>query len=124
MSEETVGGTSLPPTVTLTLKEATMGKIKLIVHEFFQACKSISIETQKMMLEDLCHQRGFPIHVIYADDGYSRLNFNCSAFSMILEDIDSGKVNLVITKDLSRLGRDYIQIGYYTDMYFSRKRVW
>ena len=49
--------------------------------------------------------------------------FNRPAFSRLLEDIDSGKVNLVITKDLSRLGRDYIQTGYYTDVYFSRKRV-
>ena len=75
------------------------------------------------MLEDFCHERGFPIYEIYADDGYSGLNFNRPAFSRLLEDIDSGKVNLVITKDLSRLGRDYIQTGYYTDVYFSRKRV-
>ena len=85
--------------------------------------ESVSIETQKMMLEDFCHERGFPIYEIYADDGYSGLNFNRPAFSRLLEDIDSGKVNLVITKDLSRLGRDYIQTGYYTDVYFSRKRV-
>ena len=88
-----------------------------------QAGESVSIETQKMMLEDFCHERGFPIYEIYADDGYSGLNFNRPAFSRLLEDIDSGKVNLVITKDLSRLGRDYIQTGYYTDVYFSRKRV-
>lgn len=73
-----------------------------------QAGESVSIETQKMMLTDFCHERGFSI---YADDGYSGLNFNCPAFTRLLEDIDSGKVNLVITKDLSRLGRDYIQTG-------------
>ena len=48
--------------------------------------------------------------------------FNRPAFTRLLEDIDDGKVNLVVTKDLSRLGRDYIQTGYYTDVYFSRKR--
>lgn len=87
-----------------------------------QAGESVSIETQKMMLEDFCHERGFPIYEIYADDGYSGLNFNRPAFTRLLEDIDDGKVNLVVTKDLSRLGRDYIQTGYYTDVYFSRKR--
>lgn len=59
----------------------------------------------------------------YIDDGYSGLNFNRPAFTRLLEDINGGKVNLVITKDLSRLGRDYIQTGYYIDVYFSRKRV-
>ena len=88
-----------------------------------QAGESVSIETQKMMLTYFCHERGFSIYDIYADDGYSGLNFNRPAFTKLLEDIDSGKVNLVITKDLSRLGRDYIQTGYYTDVYFSRKRV-
>lgn len=88
-----------------------------------QAGESVSIETQKMMLENFCHERGFPIYAIYADDGYSGLNFNRPAFTRLLEDIDNGKVNLVITKDLSRLGRDYIQTDYYTDVYFSWKRV-
>ena len=88
-----------------------------------QAGESVSIETQKMMLQDFCQERGFPIYDIYADDGYSGLNFNRPDFLRMLGDIDSGKVNLVITKDLSRLGRDYIQTGYYTDIYFSQKRV-
>ena len=88
-----------------------------------QAGESVSIETQKMLLEDYCTEHGFAIYDIYADDGYSGLNFNRPAFTRLLEDIDGGKVNLVITKDLSRLGRDYIQTGYYTDVYFSRKRV-
>ena len=88
-----------------------------------QAGESVSIETQKMMLEDFCHERGFSIYGIYADDGYSGLDFNRPAFTRLLEDIDNGKVNLVVTKDLSRLGRDYIQTGYYTDVYFSRKRM-
>ena len=68
-----------------------------------QAGESVSIETQKMMLTDYCQEHGYPIYEIYADDGFSGLNFNRPAFTRLLEDIDSGKVNLVITKDLSRL---------------------
>ena len=57
-----------------------------------QAGESVSIETQKMMLTDFCHERGFSIYEIYADDGYSGLNFNRPAFTRLLEDIDNGKV--------------------------------
>ncbi|MFT9078654.1 recombinase family protein [Ethanoligenens sp.] len=88
-----------------------------------QAGESVSIQTQRMMLEKYCQDQGFPIYGVYADDGYSGLNFDRPDFQRLLTDIDDGKINLVITKDLSRLGRDYIQTGYYTDIYFSRKKV-
>ena len=88
-----------------------------------QAGESVSIETQKMMLIDYCIKHKYEIYDIYVDDGFSGLNFNRPAFIRLLNDIDSGKVNLVITKDLSRLGRDYIQTGYYTEVYFAQKRV-
>lgn len=84
---------------------------------------SSSIHTQKIMLEKYCMEQGYPIYEVYVDDGYSGLNYDRPGFQRLLNDIDSGKVNLVITKDLSRLGRDYIQTGYYTDIYFSRKKV-
>ena len=76
-----------------------------------QLCSGFLLRTRIFNLWDLC------------DYGYSGLNFNRLAFTRLLEDIDSGKINLVITKDLSRLGRNYIQTGYYTDVYFSWKRV-
>ena len=88
-----------------------------------QTGESVSIETQKLMLTDYCVEHSYLIHDIYVDDGYSGLNFDRPAFQRMLTDIDDGKVNLVITKDLSRLGRNYIQTGYYTDVYFSRKHV-
>ena len=88
-----------------------------------QAGESVSIGTQKSMLEGYCREQGFLVHDFYVDDGYSGLNFNRPGFERMLNDIDNGKVNLVITKDLSRLGRDYIQTGYYTEVYFSRKHV-
>lgn len=88
-----------------------------------QVGESVSIETQKMILVDYCVNHNYDIHDIYVDDGFSGLNFNRPAFIRLLNDIDSGKVNLVITKDLSRLGRDYIQTGYFTDIYFNKKQV-
>lgn len=84
---------------------------------------SVSIQTQRMMLERCCREQGLQIHDIYIDDGYSGLNFDRPAFRRMLEDIRRGAVNLVITKDLSRLGRDYLQTGYYTERVFPRQGV-
>lgn len=84
---------------------------------------SSSIQTQKLMLEKYCKEQGFTIYDYYVDDGYSGLNFNRPSFQRLITDIESGKINLVITKDLSRLGRDYIQTGYYTEVYFQSKGV-
>mgnify|MGYP002511732531 CR=1 FL=1 len=80
--------------------------------------ESGSIQTQKMMLEKYCRDNNFTIKEVYIDDGYSGLNFDRPAFKRLIADIESGKINLVITKDLSRLGRDYLQTGYYTEQYF------
>ena len=88
-----------------------------------QIGESVSIETQKMILEDYCEQNGIQIYDIYVDDGFSGLNFQRPEFMRLLDDIKKGRVNLVITKDLSRLGRDYIQTGYYTEIFFSKYRV-
>ena len=61
---------------------------------------------------------GFKIYDVYVDDGYSGLNFNIPGFQRMIQDIQVGKINLVITKNLSRLGRNYIETGYYTKHYF------
>ena len=88
-----------------------------------QAGESASIGTQRAILLDHCQKQGYPVHKIYIDDGYSGLNFNRPDFQNMLEDIESGKINMVITKDLSRLGRDYIMTGYYSEIYFQTKGV-
>jgi DNA invertase Pin-like site-specific DNA recombinase len=88
-----------------------------------QACDSSSITTQKMMLEKYCGDNGYRIYDSYVDDGYTGLNFNRPDFQRMLDDIENGKVNLVITKDLSRLGRDYIQTGYYSEVFFVERQV-
>jgi len=88
-----------------------------------QAGDSSSIQTQKAIIERYCRENGFLIHDFYVDDGFSGLNFNRPSFGKMLEDINNRVVNMVITKDLSRLGRDYIQTGYYTEIYFNKKKI-
>ena len=88
-----------------------------------QCGDSVSIETQKLALSQFCYEHNIDIFEIYTDDGYSGLNFNRPAFKRMIIDLENNKFNIVITKDLSRLGRDYIQTGYYVDIYFSSKRI-
>lgn len=88
-----------------------------------QSGDSVSIETQKMMLTKYCREQNFDVFDIYIDDGYSGLNFNRPSFSRLIDDLEADKFDIVVTKDLSRLGRDYIQTGYYIDVYFSIKRI-
>lgn len=70
-----------------------------------------SIITQKMILEKYCDENSLEIIDTYVDDGFSGLNFNRPSFQRLISDIEIGRINMVITKDLSRLGRDYIQTG-------------
>ena len=84
---------------------------------------SSSIQTQKMMLEKYANDNGIIIVDYYIDDGYSGTNFDRPDFQRMLNDIEDEKVNMVITKDLSRLGRDYIRTGYYIDFYFKDKDI-
>lgn len=84
---------------------------------------STSIQTQKMLAEKFCADNQIRIQDFYIDDGYSGANFNRPGFIQLIKDIEAGKINCVIVKDLSRLGRDYIQTGYYTEIFFVSKRV-
>jgi len=85
--------------------------------------ESVSISTQKLMLTHYCEEHAYSVYDIYVDDGFSGLNFNRPGFQRMLQDIRTGNINLVVTKDLSRLGRDYIQTGYYVDHFFRQYSV-
>lgn len=85
--------------------------------------ESMSIENQRDYLTQYIRQRGWQAAGIYADDGYSGLHFNRPAFQRLLGDIEAGAINLVVTKDLSRLGRDQIGTAYYYQIYFPRHQV-
>ena len=85
--------------------------------------ESASISTQRKMLQTYARENGFTVYGEYVDDGWSGTNFNRPSWKRLLQDIEDKKVNLVITKDLSRLGRDYIATGQYTEIYFPSKGI-
>lgn len=85
--------------------------------------ESGSIGTQRKMLRSYANENGFTIHDEYIDDGYSGTNFERPDFKRMICDIENGYVNMVITKDLSRLGRDYITTGQYTEIFFPEHHV-
>ena len=82
-----------------------------------------SIQTQKAMLADYCKQNALNIVDYYTDDGFSGTNFNRPDFQRMISDIEAGTINTVITKDLSRFGRDYVQTGMYIEKYFVDKDI-
>ena len=85
--------------------------------------ESESIINQRNLLMDYVKMSGFTLVDEYVDDGFTGTNFDRPSFQRLLKDIESGRINCVITKDLSRLGRDYIQCGYYVEQYFSQKKI-
>lgn len=78
---------------------------------------SVSIETQKILLEQYCKDHKITDYKFYCDDGCSGTNFDRPPFKKMLSDIDEGKINLVIVKDLSRFGRNYVEAGMYVQRF-------
>lgn len=85
--------------------------------------ESESITNQKSLLLQYVKENNLRIYDIYIDDGYSGTNFDRPDFNRLLNDIESGKINMVITKDMSRLGRDYIGTGNLIEKYFPEHNV-
>ncbi len=85
---------------------------------YIPADESVSIENQYAMLSKICMINGWVEVKSYRDDGYSGGNFNRPAFLEMIEDARHGLINLILVKDLSRLGRDFVEVGRYTDVIF------
>ena len=85
--------------------------------------ESNSISNQKLLLQQKAKEYGLSNTRCYVDDGFTGTNFNRPGFQRMLEDIDMGYVSTVMVKDLSRLGRDYVSVGQYTDIYFPEHNV-
>ena len=106
-----------------TTKQLITALYPRLSHEDELQGESNSISNQKRILETYAKQNGFTNLRWYTDDGYSGANFQRPGFQAMLADIEAGKVGTVIVKDMSRLGRNYLQVGMYTEMIFPQKNV-
>ena len=88
-----------------------------------QNSESESIKNQRKLIYKYLKDNALELYKEYIDDGFSGTNFDRPGFNMLINDIEQKKVNMVVTKDLSRLGRDYIKTGYYIEDYFPSKRI-
>ena len=84
---------------------------------------SNSIVHQKEMLAKYAKEHGFTNTAFYIDDGFSGTNFNRPDFQRMMSDAEEGKIATIIVKDMSRFGRDYIMVGYYTEIYFPNSNI-
>ncbi len=85
--------------------------------------ESNSILNQKKYLEDYARSKGLTNIRHFTDDGYSGTNFNRPGFTALLEEVKAGNVSVICVKDMSRFGRNYLQVGYYTEILFPDKGV-
>ena len=85
--------------------------------------ESMSISNQKLLLKDYAEKNGMFNCEFYVDDGFTGRNFNRPAFQRMINDIEAGRISCVITKDLSRLGRNYIESGSYMEVFFPKHNV-
>jgi len=88
-----------------------------------QQGESNSIINQKKYLEDYARSKGFRNIRHFSDDGFTGTNFNRPGFQSMLEEVKAGNVSTIIVKDMSRFGRNYLQVGFYTEMVFPDKGV-
>ena len=84
---------------------------------------SVSIETQRTILRQFAKEN--LLHVVdeYVDDGWSGTNFERPDFKRMMDDVESGKINCIVTKDLSRFGREHVMMDYYLEFVFPEKNI-
>ena len=82
-----------------------------------------SIENQKLMLSRYAKEKGFENSRFYVDDGFTGTNFNRPDFKRMMEDVEAGYISTIIVKDMSRFGRNYVEVGLYTESYFPENNI-
>lgn len=82
---------------------------------------SVSIETQRTVLQKFAAENGFRIYGEYVDDGWSGINFDRPSFQRMIRDVEDGKVNCIVSKDLSRFGREHVMMDYYLELVLLEK---
>lgn len=99
---------------------STVGYIRLSIGNKDASC---SVENQKLIIEQWAAEHEMPISDFYIDANHSSSNFDRPAFKQMLADIDAGRIECIIVKDLSRLGREFLSTSYYFEEHFSSKKV-
>lgn len=109
-----------PLKVAMMDVRSTVGYIRLSVANKDASC---SVENQKLIIEQWAAEHEMPINHFYIDANHSGSNFDRPAFKQMLADIDAGRIECIVVKDLSRLGREFLSTSYYIEEYFPSKRV-
>lgn len=99
---------------------STVGYIRLSVANKDESC---SVENQKLIIEQWGAEHEMPINHFYIDANHSGSNFNRPAFKQMLADIEAGRIECIIVKDLSRLGREFLSTSYYIEEHFPSKKI-
>ena len=84
---------------------------------------SVSIETQRTILQKFAAENGLRVYGEYVDDGWSGTNFDRPSFQRMMRDVEDGKVNCIVSKDLSRFGREHVMMDYYLEFVFPERQV-
>ncbi len=108
------------PELTVPLSKDAVGYIRLSV---LNRDSHGSVENQKLIIEEWGKKNKIIISRYYIDNGFSGKRFERPAFQEMLQDFQKGKIDCIVVKDFSRLGRDYITVGYYLEMFFPSKSV-
>lgn len=110
-----------------TMAKSNQGKITALYERLSRddelQGESNSILNQKKYLEDYARKNGFNNIQHFTDDGYSGTNFNRPGFQSMIAEIEAGHIATVIVKDMSRFGRNYLEVGFYTEIQFPSKGV-
>jgi DNA invertase Pin-like site-specific DNA recombinase len=85
--------------------------------------ESASIQNQKALLEDYCSNQGWEVTAVYIDDGYTGLNMNRPDLMRMLKAVERRQIDIVLTKDLSRLSRNYVEFGQLTEQFFPKNGI-
>ena len=105
------------------MKEKITALYERLSRDDEQQGESNSITNQKKYLEDYARAKGFRNIRHFTDDGYTGTNFNRPGFTTLLEEVNAGNVGTILIKDMSRIGRNYLQVGFYTEILFPEKGV-
>lgn len=117
-----INATSVRPSSSVAGDKITALYCRLSRDDDLQG-ESNSIVNQKAILKKYADDHGFPNTAYFVDDGYSGTNFNRPDWQRLVGLIDEGRIGIIIVKDMSRLGRDYLQVGMYTEMVFPNNDI-